>query len=257
MRRRTLVGLLASLLTLCRCGLRLGRWLAIQHRRQRELHDRARRTPAPRRSRRPPPSTWSCKGKTKNGNGQPATSTSLNIVFPEGWCRTRAVAQEEALRHRQGERPGRRLRLPEGLQDRHRQGDRQGRRRRVEAVRDHQRHHRDDRGHRSRDQERQHRLLPRWQAGHDPPVDDPGQGVGPQAQHQDPEHRPGARPAACRPESRQLTTKFTGKVEGQRQVDRHPGDQGLPENKKWKLSFTNVFRGGAKDTNTDTVKCTK
>ncbi|MBA3358460.1 MAG: hypothetical protein H0U20_03270 [Thermoleophilaceae bacterium] len=53
-----------------------------------------------------------------------------------------------------------------------------------------------------------------------------------------------------------LTTKFNGttRIKGKR--------VGILAttgcfNKRWKLSFTNVFRGGARDTNSDTVRCTK
>ena len=84
MRRRTLVGLLASLLTL---AIAVSAW-AVGSAANTDVS--VNFTPSPKNAgTTSKPTNTSVnlvlRSKTKNGNGQPATSTSLNILFPRGF----------------------------------------------------------------------------------------------------------------------------------------------------------------------------
>ena len=84
MRRRTLVGLLASLLTL---AIAVSAW-AVGSPANTDVS--VNFTPSPKNAgtKSKPKNTvvnLVLRSKTKNGNGQPATSTSLNILFPKGF----------------------------------------------------------------------------------------------------------------------------------------------------------------------------
>lgn len=84
MRRRTLVGLLASLLTL---AIAVSAWAVGS---PANTNVSVNFTPGSKNAgttKKPRNATINLvlRSKTKNGNGQPATSTSLNILLPKGW----------------------------------------------------------------------------------------------------------------------------------------------------------------------------
>lgn len=84
MRRRTLVGLLASLLTL---AVAVSAW-AVGSASNTEVSVIFKSGSKKAGTKAKPKSTTidiDLRSKTKNGNGQPATSTSLNIALPKGW----------------------------------------------------------------------------------------------------------------------------------------------------------------------------
>jgi len=255
LRRRTLVGLLASLLTL---AIAVSAW-AVGSAANTEVSVNITTNSKNAGTKAKPKATslnLVLLGKTKNGRGQPATSTSLNVVFPKGWvqnskrwprsqrCDINAVnAQGDDSVCPRGSKIGTGKSIAKGGADESKPSSTSNG---ITETIDVTAHVIENGNIGFFLDGKPVTIRPSMIQGR---VSGRKLNIAIPATVQEPV--PGVATGIER-----LTTRFNGKttVRGKR--------IGILETRgcsarKWTLSFTNVFRGGARQTNRDTVRCTK